>query len=586
MQPRRAPREGNITVNARLRVIAFATVAAVLSCTPLAWSATGYGNLSGVVLDPSGVPQMGASVWLTPEGAGKAAQLRSNQSGSFGTLRLRPGLYSVRVTLAGFLPAVTQHVRVKPDATTNVRVELQSIFTAFNELRRPSPEPNESDDWKWVLRSASATRPVLQWRDGDVIVVAAGTTLAEPNKHQPHVRVEMTTAGRRAGSVSNFPNAPTTAASYDQPLGAAGRLLVAGQMSYADSIGPSATMASIWIPSGEFGRGPETTVVLRQQPLRPGAPPVRQLRLEHSEQLVLSDRLVAEFGAEYLLASMRSMDFSLRPRGRVVMQLSPSWVAAFFVESEPGAYALRRRGSSLESALESLDTLPTRVWSDSGAAVIGGGWHEEFALQRDLASRGSFEIAVFHDFSKHRAAYGFDSSAACTSSLQACSSWAYAHDAGSGGGWGTRLMYQERVIENVELTAVYSFAEALTAGVSNAASSGRTVFLPAYRHSVAGSVSATMPLLSTKVGASYKWLSGPVVSRQDMFGEAALGIDPNLSFSVRQPLPSFLNAGRWEAMADFRNVLAQGYLTVDGRDTRTVYAPVLRSLRGGLSFQF
>ena len=50
------------------------------------------------------------------------------------------------------------------------------------------------------------------------------------------------------------------------------------------------------------------------------------------------------------------------------------------------------------------------------------------------------------------------------------------------------------------------------------------------------------------------------------FGEAAYQMDPNLHLSIRQPLPG-LN-GRWEALADFSNLLSQGYVTVSGQDSR------------------
>jgi hypothetical protein len=107
-----------------------------------------------------------------------------------------------------------------------------------------------------------------------------------------------------------------------------------------------------------------------------------------------------------------------------------------------------------------------------------------------------------------------------------------------------------------------------------------------YRHSVAGRVSAKLPRVRTQVAASYKWLSGTVVSRQDLFGEAAEGLDPNLSLSIRQPLPSFGTGGRWEAVDDFRNLLAQGYVPLDGQEGQIVLMPVLRSFRGGVSVQF
>ena len=84
--------------------------------------------------------------------------------------------------------------------------------------------------------------------------------------------------------------------------------------------------------------------------------------------------------------------------------------------------------------------------------------------------------------------------------------------------------------------------------------------------------------------ASYKWVSGTALSRMDQFGEAAYQMDPNLHLSIRQPLPGF--SGRWEALADFSNLLAQGYVTVNGQDSRMMLVPVLRSFRGGVSFQF
>jgi len=65
-----------------------------------------------------------------------------------------------------------------------------------------------------------------------------------------------------------------------------------------------------------------------------------------------------------------------------------------------------------------------------------------------------------------------------------------------------------------------------------------------------------------------------------------MAIDPNLSLSIRQPLPSFRRSGRWEAMADFRNMLSQGYVSLTSPDGRMLVMPVERSFRGGVSFQF
>jgi len=63
------------------------------------------GKLAGVVRDAAGTPQMGASVELMPEAVGLTALhgFLTNTQGVFRGDKLVPGLYTIRVTLAGFL---------------------------------------------------------------------------------------------------------------------------------------------------------------------------------------------------------------------------------------------------------------------------------------------------------------------------------------------------------------------------------------------------------------------------------------------------------------------------------------------------
>jgi hypothetical protein len=112
----------------------------------------------------------------------------------------------------------------------------------------------------------------------------------------------------------------------------------------------------------------------------------------------------------------------------------------------------------------------------------------------------------------------------------------------------------------------------------------RDSFVTSNHHSLAARVSGKIPGSGTQFSASYKWISGTTLSRVDQFGEAAYQMDPNLHLSIRQPLPGL--SGRWEALADFSNLLAQGYVSVNGQDSRIMLVPILRSFRGGVSFQF
>src|SRR5271169_350013 len=231
---------------------------AMLVLTASAAAKPGYGTISGVVLDPSGTPQMGASVWLISEDAGgrTVAQILSNQYGTFFTDHLKPGKYAVRVSVAGFLPTLEPHVAVMSNLTTLLRVQVETVFSSLDTLRRKSDAPAEQDDWKWVLRSSTSTRTILQWDDtGNE--VASNTLGADlPSANRPRALVQVTNGALRPGSSSSFPNAPATSVSYDQQLGSLGRLLVAGQMSV--DRGATGSFAGVWLPSGMVGNGPET----------------------------------------------------------------------------------------------------------------------------------------------------------------------------------------------------------------------------------------------------------------------------------------------------------------------------------------
>src|SRR5258708_27906211 len=172
---------------------------------------------------------MGASVELIPEAVGLTAShgCLTNTQGVFRGDKFVPGLYTIRVTLAGFLPTLEQHVRVSSNVTTVVRIELESMFASLDQLRRmPANSTANADDWKWVLRSASTMRPVLDWVDAGPL--SAATIDADSGKPRaPRVRMEFTDGARRPVSASTIASSPATAVAYDHKTDAAGRGIVA-----------------------------------------------------------------------------------------------------------------------------------------------------------------------------------------------------------------------------------------------------------------------------------------------------------------------------------------------------------------------
>ena len=549
------------------------------------------GILSGVVRDTAGTPQMGASVEVIPESsAGVSASgidFFTNTQGVFRGERLAPGFYTIRVTLAGFLPTLEKHVRVTANLTTLVRIQLESMFASLEQLRRaPSSAATETDDWKWVLRSASSARPVLQWVDPDplgTVTTDSETVPAEPSRG----RLEFTDGARRPGSVSNLPATPATAFAYDQQLGAASRLLLAGLMSY-DAESPAGGIATVWLPTGSLGAGPHTALVLRESKLGDVGPTFRGVRIDQGGSLAFGTRAVLEYGGEYVLVGLGRSASSLRPRVQLDARISDDWHGSLIFASMPtGPEPLEtldgETANTLAAALNELDAFPVLMWR-AGRPVLESGFHEEIAAERKLGTRGKLQVAAFHEDNSHVAVFGRGNNLPLADFFQDVYSNGFSYDGGSSSSWGTRAAYREKLGNDVELTALYAFAGALTPS-SAAVEPLRELFRTAGRHSAGAKVSGKVPRAGTRFTVGYQWISGATLTRVDGFGEALFDMEPYLHVGVHQRLPKF-GPGRWEANAECDNLLAQGYVTLYTADGRVTLMPAFRTFRGGLSLQF
>jgi len=542
------------------------------------------GKLTGVVRDLTGIPQMGASVEVFAEAPGAAASqdFLTNTQGIFRSEKLSPGLYTIRVTLAGFLPTLQQHVRINPNLTTLVRIEMESMFASLEQLRRqPNSAKADADDWKWVLRSAAGTRPVLQW-DETAAQVASG----DFSGPAPKVLMEFSDGARRPGSVSNVASAPGTAFAYDQKLGGASRLLVAGQMSYDDTA--AGGVATVWLPTGTIGSGPHTAVVLREASLGNTGVTFRGMRIDQGGTVTLGDRILLKYGGEYLLVGLGRSVSSVRPRLSVETKLGGAWRGSLVFASQPGApNAMEMSGEDLQSTLvrtlDELDAFPALMWRD-GRPVLQGGWHEEISAERRVSEHGKLQVAGFHEDNHHQAVFGRGSDLPVQEYFQDVFSNAFAYDGGASSSWGGRMALREKLNDEVEVTALYALAGAL-APEATPDGTLREMLRTVPRQSLGVNVSTKLPRLGGRITAGYKWISGPAVTRVDSYGESLYQMDPYLHVSIRQQLPKF-GPGRWEAIADCDNLLAQGYVTLNTRDGQVVLVPAFRTFRGGLSLQF
>src|ERR1700681_2762814 len=139
---------------------------ALLLCAPAGFAAEPAqlaGSIAGFVRDSTGIPQMGATVLLFNRSERLILKTITNERGIFGFSLLTPDLYSVRVTLASFVPAMKQKIAVQPGMQSLLYVDLASVLSSI-ELVYVAPGQGAlmSDDWKWTLKASTATRPVLR----------------------------------------------------------------------------------------------------------------------------------------------------------------------------------------------------------------------------------------------------------------------------------------------------------------------------------------------------------------------------------------------------------------------------------------
>jgi Carboxypeptidase regulatory-like domain len=568
----------------RAVALAFFLYFALGVCSSALQASPSSGKITGVVMDAMGTPQMGATVIVSSAQLLNFASLEllTNDRGRFSTTALPSGIYSIKVTLAGFLPVVEPDIQVNDQHTTLLEIVLGTVFTSFDKLRRQPDQQISSDEWSWVLRTSAATRPVLRWQDGDLVLGPRLGSFDRQMNSTDHARFEVTSGSDHPGSVSNEADSPGTAFAYEYGLGELGRMLMAGQFSYEGG-SQSGGFVTQWLPSGDPGSSSVTTLLIRESQLGAAGPTYRGARLSHDAAFQLGDRITVRYGGDVLAAALNSsLTTAMRPRVEMAVRLSPTWQSSVLFTTNTWQDSTGAAGS-LQSTVNQLDQFPTLLRHD-GHSVLENGTHEEFAIEHDLTKSASLTASVFHDSSTHTAVFGHGSVSG-PDYLPDYFSDVFSYDAGNMSSVGTRLVYQQRLAGNLDMTMIYAYAGALAPNESPVEAALRNELATRYRVSAAARLTAKVPHTGTKLVTSYRWINGPVVSQQDAYGQSTYHLDPYFSLQLRQRLPGFI-PGHAEILADCGNIFAQGYVTLATNDGQVVLVPTYRFFRGGVSFQF
>ena len=577
----------------------FCSPALAASLNPLA------AQILGQVKDASGAAQMGASIYLYNRYDEMVRKGLSNEQGRFAFDALVPDLYSVRVILASFVPAERRNIAVLPNSENRLDINLTSVLSSIGVTTTPaSPGTLMTDDWKWVLRTSQATRPVLRFLPE---IAARGTS----STHSVLTSFSNTTGVVKlsAGDGESFARGTQqdlgTAFAIATSLANSARVQLSGNVGYAGSSTlPGAGFRASYSRSTGDGSNPEIALTMRQVYLAPresglalgteNTPVLRTMSLAMLDRMDISDNVHLDYGFDsesisyfdrinYVSPFVR-MTYDAGGQGRVRV--------AFTSGASPTELLARddHKSGELEQNLTALAGMPTLSVSDSHLTVertqnleigyerVAGSRTYSLAAYDETVSNASFMLSGPADFIP------------AADLLPDLGSRSNIFNIGSFHRTGYSAGVKQTLGDRAEVSVMAGRTGALTApGTEGSYTDSQTLRAgigQAQRAWVTIRVAGTMPRAGTRVAANYGWTDFRVLMPVHLFVTQAGTQDIGVNVHISQPLPLIRMPWRMEATADVRNLLAQGYLPLGGAGAHSVLTNAPRLVRGGLNFIF
>ncbi len=587
---------------------------------PAASSLKLSGELAGSVKDPAGIPQMGASILLFNRYDRLIQKTFSTATGQFSFGALAPDLYSIRITLASFVPAVKKNISIQPGMKSILAINLATVLSSIELISTgPSPRALMGDDWIWVLRSSMTSRPVLRMLPSVDISDPAdrnsrrwGSSAAASIFSDTRGVVKLSSGESNPfSSLGNQPDLGTTFALATSLYGNT-NLRFTGNIGYAVNSAMPAAGFRTSFSRGE-GSGPEVKLTVQQFTLpahglspmvgaqgQDNVPALRTMSLTMLDRIDIAEKIQLEYGASLDTVSFMDrlnyfspfarLSFNFESKGTFAVAYSSGMPPVELLGSPKGS--LKEEDASLQQDISALTMFP-RVSLRNSTPYVQRTQTVEMGYKVSAASR-TYSVGVYREMVGNgaltmNAPSNFYDRGELVPELSSSSS---VFNIGKYARTGMMASATQAVGENLSFTLAYGDGGTLrTDGrklMTNDPDELRSMIHRAQHQWVMGRVAGTLPVTGTKFVSSYEWTDyrsltpGHVYLVQKFYPEAGLNV------RIRQPIPQFGGLpGRLEATAEFRNMLAQGYLPISTTDNRKlILTNSPRAVRGGVSFIF
>ncbi len=599
-----------------LAVVAVMMMVATVSVPAWSGSASAAlpGAISGYVRDAGGVPQMGAVV----EVLGSAAQALkvftlkafTDDRGFYSVPGLLPGTYSVKVSAPSFLPSLREKIGVRAGAKLMVNVTLTTLFEAIQLV--PLRTPVDDDDWKWTLRSV-ANRPILRvLPDGTTVVAQRGESAASHD-----LKGALSFMAGSPGQGFGSPADMNAGFAVERSLLSSGTVRFNGSLGYGadgQSI-PAAVLRTTYTNrfNGMFEPSFAITVLRVNSPdlnAMPGAA-LEALSVTSSDRIVLGNKLEMKFGSELQAIQFMGRVHAFKPFGSADFHLTPNTVLEYQYSSSVPNLGLensmgknndkdgdsdndRSGDDRLNSTSADLSETAPRMSMTGFLPAVERAHHQEVSISQRIG-KNSMQVAFYSDRIVDPALIGIGemTPAEITSEsgdvLPDVYSGTFSYQGNDYATRGMRVVLQRKLLSDLTATLDYAYGGVLDLSRPDVQLQDARKWIRAeQRQAVAAKFSGTLPKAKTRWIASYRYTGGPrQLTPVDLFDSSPGQAGPYLNLFLRQPIPASFLSGHMEILVDLRNLLAQGYVPVMGRDGRTVYlVQSARSVRGGVAFSF
>ena len=577
------------------------------------------GNLLGSVVDDTGTPQIGATIFLLNKYDRVIAKTLSGPRGRFAFVSVPGDVYSIRASVPSFLPAIKNKILVQGGMDSVLRIHLATLLSSI-ELSYSVPSVTMTDDWKWVLRSSPATRPINRY---------ANARLGRGPDEQPALfsgtHAVLFLSGGDGGLVDSDTSLADmgTGFALSTDIYGSNHLRVSGAFGESTMSGiPQMAMLATYSrkEGGALARPPEVTLTMTQignlgartnamSANGPGSGaalvgglggmvPLRSMSLSTYNVSDIIDGVHLEYGltgesVDYLQHTSR-----ISPFGRVTIDGGKvgEFVAAYSDGDRPDVLSRHDRqaqeadNGELSSVMNGVGRVP-QISLRNGRLRLERTQNAELGWKRTLHSVTLGASAFYEDTIDGRINIAGDTSGLDGRNLLSDSlSTTSFLNIGNYRRNGYLVSSRRQFGDNLDVSLAFGRMGGFSAdGISESAGTPHNLLLNQSPKNVAAvNIKSSIPLFATQINAGYGWAqSGSVIPRH-IFTTQNTRLSPGLNIYFRQPLPSVFGLpGRLELTGNLQNLLAQGYLPVGGADGRRLLAVQSpRAVRGGLNFIF